>query len=192
MSMLVAGLIGAFGRLNEHQKLKEAAYFEGLDDDDDEAKITVKDFNDLMSAQPDSQKNKFFRQVFPKLDQSKMDPITLAMGTTIMNSVDKDERAYGNLIFSVGSSTDSKQYEEFLTGASGVFKTQAGIDAVSSMRSNNPEAYENLVSDTAYNGKQWITNWISDRNENIDGGINTPILSRFFTPFLKKKCLLEI
>ena len=30
-----------------------------------------------------------------------------------MNSVDKDERSYGNLIFSVGSSTDSKQYEEF-------------------------------------------------------------------------------
>ena len=187
MSMLVAGLIGAFGRLNEHQKLKEAAYFEGLDKDDDEAKITVKDFNDLMSAQPDSQKNKFFRQVFPKLDQSKMDPTALAMGKTLMNSVDKDERSYGNLIFSVGSSTDSKQYEEFLTGASGVFKTQAGIDAVSSMRSNNPEAYENLVSDTAYNGKQWITNWISDRNENIDGGINTPILSRFFTPFLKDK-----
>ena len=80
MSMLVAGLIGAFGRLNEHQKFKEAAYFEGLDKDDDEAKITVKDFNDLMSAQPDSQKNKFFRQVFPKLDQSKMDPTALAMG----------------------------------------------------------------------------------------------------------------
>ena len=64
MSMLVAGLIGAFGRLNEHQKLKEAAYFEGLNkvDEDDEAKITVKDFNDLISGQPDSEKNRFFRR----------------------------------------------------------------------------------------------------------------------------------
>ena len=190
MSMLVAGLIGTFGRLNEHQKLKEAAYFEGLDEDDDDSKtFTLEDINTAIQSVDKSQQNRAIRNLAGWVENLglEFDPKAAAMVSSVMDSVDQDEKQFGDIIIRASGASDSKRFEGNLEGVQGFLSTKSGLAALDNLRKNNQPEYQNFVNYVAYNSKQWIPTWISDRSENINDGINTPVLSRYFDSFLNDK-----
>lgn len=190
MSMLVAGLIGTFGRLNEHQKLKEAAYFEGLDEDDDDSRtFTLEDINTAIQSVDKSQQNRAIRNLAGWVENLglEFDPKAAAMVSSVMDSVDQDEKQFGDIIIRASGASDSKRFEGNLEGVQAFLSTKSGLAALDNLRKNNQLEYQNFVNYVAYNSKQWIPTWISDRSENINDGINTPVLSRYFNSFLNDK-----